>query len=149
VDREKDVEGYRDELLNRRLKREKWLALARERQIVAAENTETIPLSTEEYSTYLKAVYAREKFPKPRNALGQEIDLPDPEMVKLILAHTKVGQDELEDLARERVDAVKRFLIDRGSIPAERIFQKNDDIFKPPAKNETPRSRVELHAIIP
>jgi uncharacterized protein involved in outer membrane biogenesis len=149
VDREKDVEGYRDELLNRRLKREKWLALARERQIVAAENTETIPLSTEEYSTYLKAVYAREKFPKPRNALGQEIDLPDPEMVKLILAHTKVGQDELEDLARERVDAVKRFLIDRGSIPAERIFQKNDDIFKPPAKNETPQSRVELHAIIP
>jgi hypothetical protein len=149
VDREKDVEGYRDELLNRRLKREKWLALARERQITASESAETIPLSTEEYSTYLKTVYAREKFPKPRNALGQEIDLPDPEMVKLILAHMKVDQDELEDLARERVDAVMRFLIDRGKIPVERVFQKNDDIFKPPSKNETPQSRVELHAITP
>jgi hypothetical protein len=27
---------------------------------------------------------------------------------------------------------------------AERIFEKNDDVFKPPAKNETPKSRVEL-----
>ena len=149
VDREKDVEGYRNELLNRRLKREKWLALARERQTPAAESAETIPLSTEEYSTYLKALYAREKFPKPRNALGQEVALPDPEMVKLILAHTKVEKDELYDLAQERVNAVMRFLIDRGKIPAERIFQKNDEIFKPPAKNETPQSRVELHAISP
>jgi hypothetical protein len=52
-------------------------------------------------------------------------------------------------LARERVDAVMNFLIDRGKIPAERIFQKKDDIFKPPAKSETPKSRVELDAITP
>jgi len=32
--------------------------------------------AAEEYSTCLKAVYAREKFPKPRNALGREIALP-------------------------------------------------------------------------
>ena len=149
VDREKDAEGYRNELLNRKVKREKLLALSRERQTTAGESKETIPLSAEEYSTYLKAVYAKEKFPKPRNALGQEIGLPDTEMVKLILAHTKVEKDELEDLARERVDAVMNFLINRGKIPAERIFQKNDDIFKPPEKNETPKSRVELNAITP
>jgi uncharacterized protein involved in outer membrane biogenesis len=149
VDREKDAEGYRNELLDRKVKREKILALARERPITAGEGAEMIPLSTEEYSAYLKAVYAKEKFPKPRNALGREIGLPDPEMVKLILAHTKVEKDELEDLARERVDAVMRFLIDRGKIPAERIFQKKDDIFKQPEKNETPKSRVELNAIIP
>jgi hypothetical protein len=149
VDREKDAEAYRNELLNRKVKREKILALARERQIPAGESAETVPLSTEEYSTYLKAVYAREKFPKPRNAVGLEIALPTPEMVKLILAHTRVEKNELEDLARERVDAVMRFLIDRAKIPAERIFQKNDDIFKPPEKNETPRSRVELNAIVP
>jgi hypothetical protein len=149
VDREKDAEAYRNELLNRKIKREKLLSLTRERQLPEAEKTETIPLSPEEYSTYLKAVYAKEKFPKPRNTLGREIALPDPEMVKLILAHTKVEKDELEDLARERVDAVMRFLINRGKIPAERIFQKNDDIFKPPAKTETPKSRVELNAIIP
>lgn len=78
VDREKDAEGYRNELFNRKVKREKNLALARERQNTAGENAETIPLSAEEYSTYLKAVYAKEKFPKPRNALGREIDLRIP-----------------------------------------------------------------------
>ena len=149
VDPEKDAEAYRNELLNRKVKREKILALARERQAPAGESAETIPLSPEEYSTYLKAVYAKEKFPKPRNAAGREIALPDPEMVKLILAHTKVEKDELEDLARERVEAVMAFLIQRGKIPAERIFQKNEEILKPPEKSETPKSRVELNAITP
>lgn len=32
-------------------------------------------------------------------------------MVKLILAHTKIENDELEDLARERLEAVMHFLI--------------------------------------
>jgi hypothetical protein len=149
VDPEKDAEAYRNELLNRKVKREKILALARERQVPAAESVETIPLSPEEYLTFLKAVYVKEKFPKPRNTLGREIALPDPEMVKLLLAHTKVEKAELEDLARERADAVMRFLIDRGKIPAERIFQKREDIFKAPEKNETPKSRVELNAITP
>lgn len=149
VDREKDPEGYRNELLNRRVKREKILTLTRERQVPAGEGAETIPLSAEEYSTYLKAVYAKEKFPKPRDALDREIALPDPEMVKLILANTKVEKDELEVLARERVNAVMHFLINRGKIPAERIFQKKGDISKPPEKMETPKSRVELNAITP
>jgi len=149
VDRGKDAEDYRIELLNRKVRREKTLALARDRQSTAAESAETIPLAPEEYSTYLKAVYAREKFPKPRNALGQEIKVPDDEMEKLILANTRVEKNELEDLARERASAVLNFLINRGKIPAERIFQKTDDIFKPPAKSDTPQSRVELHAITP
>ncbi|MCE5265836.1 MAG: DUF748 domain-containing protein, partial [Deltaproteobacteria bacterium] len=149
VDPEKDPEGYRNELLTRRVKREKILALARERQAPAGESTEAVTLTPEEYSTYLKAVYAKEKFPKPRNAVGREIDLAESEMVKLILAHTKVEKDELEDLARERTEAVMAFLVEKGKIPAERIFQKNDDIFKAPEKSETPRSRVELNAIVP
>jgi len=149
VDPEKDAEAYRNELLNRKLKREKILALARERQTAAADSAETVSLSPEEYSTYLKAVYAREKFPKPRNALGREIALPDAEMVKLILAHTKVEKDELEDLARERMEAVMALLVQKAKIPAERIFQKNDDIFKAPGKSETPKGRVELNAIVP
>jgi uncharacterized protein involved in outer membrane biogenesis len=149
VDREKDAEAYRNELLNRKVKREKILALARERQAPAVEGAEAVPISPEEYSTYLKAVYAKETFPKPRNALGREIALPDAEMVKLILAHTKVEKNELENLARERVEALMALLVQKGKIPAERIFQKNDDIFKPPEKSETPKSRVELNAITP
>ena len=84
-----------------------------------------------------------------RNALGVEIPLPDPEMIKLILANTKVGKEELEDLAHERANAVKGYLIGNGKIAAERIFEKKDDIFKEPAKGDTSRSRVEINALAP
>jgi uncharacterized protein involved in outer membrane biogenesis len=147
VDREKDAEGYRNELLERKLKREKFLALTRERQIAPGETAGTMTLTPVERSAYLKRVYAKEKFPKPRNVLGMEISLPDPEMVKLILANTKVDRNELEDLARERANAVRDFLIGKGNVAAERIFEKNDDIFKPPAKSDAPQSRVELNAL--
>jgi hypothetical protein len=147
VEQEKDAEGYRKELLERRLKREKFLALAREKWDAAGQSPETVTLTDAERSTYLKALYARETFPKPRDAKGAEVPLPDPEMVKLILANIKVDRDELEDLARERTDRVKDFLVRQGSIPAERIFQQKDDPFKPPQKGDTPRSRVELNAL--
>jgi hypothetical protein len=149
VDRDRDAEAYRNELLTHKLQREKTLALAREHEGKATDTLETIPLSAEEYSTYLKVVYAKEKFPKPRNALGREIALPDSEMAKLILAHTRIEQDELEDLARQRVATVTQFLIDRGKILPERIFQKNDDVFKLPVNKEMPLSRVEINAIAP
>ena len=149
ADWQKDAEGYRNELLERKLKREKFFALTRDRQPAAGESAETMVLTAEERSAYLKAVYAKEKFPKPRNALGVEIPLPDPEMIKLILANTKVGKEELEDLAHERANAVKGYLIGNGKIAAERIFEKKDDIFKEPAKGDTSRSRVEINALAP
>ena len=143
VDKEKDAEGYRNELLNRKLKREKFLALTRERGIVEGETAETMTLTPEEQSTYVKAVYAKEKFPKPRDAKGVELRLPDGEMVKLILANAKVDKDELEDLAQEWERAVRNYLIGKGKVPPEQIFVKKDDLFKLP-KSEMARSRVEL-----
>jgi len=44
---------------------------------------------------------------------------------------------------------VKNFLIEKGNIQAERIFEKKDDIFKAPQKSGTPESRVELNAVAP
>ncbi len=149
VDKERDVEGYRKELLERRIKREKYLAMTRNAKTAAGQDETAITVSPEERQSLLKSVYGREKFPKPRDATGREISLPEPEMVKLILANTKVGQDELDDLAQERVDAALHFLIDRGKIPAKRIFRKTDDIFKVPSKKDTPHGRVELDAIAP
>jgi hypothetical protein len=68
-------------------------------------------------------------------------------MARLILANIQVDRDELEDLARERTDRVKDFLVRQGGIPAERVFQQKDDPFKPPRKEDTPRGRVELNAL--
>jgi hypothetical protein len=103
----------------------------------------------EEQARYLAAVYKKEKFPKPRNAFGFVKDLPPDEMRKLIIANTVVGDAELQTLARERVVAVVTYLVRKGNVPAERIFQRSDDVFKKPGKETLSKSRVELNAIVP
>lgn len=74
-------------------------------------------------------------------------DLPDNEMRKLIIANTEVGENELQTLARERTAAVMNFMVTKGGLPPERLFQKNDDIYKAAAKDTVSRSRVEFNAI--
>lgn len=148
VDREKDTEGYRNELLGRKLRNEKFLAQSKAGTIKEGEKADSVQVLPDEYATYLKAVYKKENFPKPRNVIGLVKDLPPDEMKKLIIANTVVGEPELQALARERVVAITNYLVGKGSVPAERIFQKNDDIFKAPEKETITRSRVELNAIV-
>lgn len=147
VDREKDAEAYRRVLLDRKVRNEKLLALTREGSLKEGETAETIQVSREEYPNYLAAVYKKEKFPKPRNILGLVKGLPPDEMRKLIIANTVIGEAEFQTLARERVAAVLNRLVKKGNVPAERVFQKNDDVFRAPDKDSVSRSRVELNAI--
>lgn len=148
VDREKDTEGYRNELLSRKLRNEKFLALSKAGTMKEGEKADSVQVLPEEFATYLKAVYKKENFPKPRNIIGLVKDLPPDEMKKLIITNTVIGEPELQTLARERVVAITNYLVSKGKVPAERIFQKNDDIFKAPEKETTSKSRVELNAIV-
>ncbi|WP_246014677.1 DUF748 domain-containing protein [Geomonas oryzae] len=147
VDRGRDPEGYRQELLARKVRNEKFLYLVKEQQVKEGENSETVQVTPEEYGKFLKAVYKKEKFPKPRNALGMVKDLPDNEMKKLIIANTVVGENELQSLARERAAAVVDYLVSKGGLPAEKLFQGSGDIYKAPEKEAAVRSRVEFSAI--
>ncbi|MBI5484770.1 MAG: DUF748 domain-containing protein [Deltaproteobacteria bacterium] len=147
VERERDAEGYRRELLNAKLRNEKFLELAKNRQIKEGESADSIQILPEETSRLLKAVYRKEKFPKPRNVIGLVKDLPDDEMRKLIITSTVVDEPELQKLARDRATSVMDYLVKKGGLPAERLFQKNDDIHKAPEKDSTGRSRVEFNAI--
>jgi hypothetical protein len=147
VDREKDTEGYRAELLNRKVAGEKLLSLAKKGQGSPDQKSAPVTVLPDEYSRYLKAVYKKEKFPKPRNALGLVKDLPDAEMKKLIITNTVVGDSELQSLAQERSAAVMDYLVKKGGVAAERIFLKKDNIHKPPEKEGSGKSRVELNAI--
>lgn len=147
VDKEKDPEGYRQELLSRKLRNEKFLYLAKEQQAKDGESAESVQVLDTEYSKFLKAIYKKEKFPKPRNALGLVKDLPDNEMKKLIIANTTVGENELQSLARERAVSVMNYLVEKGGLPSERLFPKNDDIYKVPEKEAISRNRVEFNAI--
>jgi hypothetical protein len=147
VDRDRDTEGYRNELLLRKLRHEKMLALSKTGTDKEEQKSDSIQLAADEYALYMKAVYKKEKFPKPRNAIGFVKDLPVDEMKKLIVANTIIGESELQTLAGERVAAVKNYLVTKGAVPAERIFLKNDNIFTAPEKDSVAKSRVELNAI--
>jgi hypothetical protein len=146
VDREKDAEGYRKEMLVKKLKGEKFRALVKGGKSRGGETQEGTELLPQEYPVYLKAVYAKEKFPKPRNALGFIKQLPGAEMEKLIITHTVVSNNELQALARARAGAVRAFLQENGKLPAERLFEKNADIFRPSSREGTSGSRVEFGA---
>jgi uncharacterized protein involved in outer membrane biogenesis len=148
VDRDKDAEGYRQELLLKRMKAEKFLAMAKARQLQPDQTQEKMEIKPEEMSTYLKAVYKKEDFPKPRNFLGFAKDIPDEEMKKLILAHTTVRDEQLKNLAKERVMAVMNLLVNKGKIAAGRLFRKDSDIYRVGEKEKQPGARVEFEAVV-
>lgn len=147
VDRERDPEGYRLELLNRKMKAEKFLVLVKEKRNQPGDSAETMAIASDEAPRYLKAVYKKEKFPKPRTILGLEKDLPDAEMRKLILANTPVGEGELKALAAERVGVVKAILAGPGKVDPARLFLKADDIHKASA-DKGAGARVEFGAAV-
>lgn len=148
VDRDRDIEAYRTVLFKRMLNHEKFLVLSRQGRLLTGESEETVQVTPEEYVTYLAAVYNKEKFPKPRNIIGLVKQLPPAEMEKLITINTMVGEPELHALARERVGAVMNHLVQKGHVPAERIFRNDDDLFRKPEKESVSGSRVELLAIV-
>ena len=147
VDRERDAEGYRSELLLKKMKTEKLLALVKEKRDVAGQTTDSVEILPAESSVFLKSVYEKEKFPKPRTIIGTLKNLPDAEMKKLILANTVVGEPQLRTLARERAMTVRNFLVTDGRLPQERIFEKSGDIFAPPKQEGMSASRVEFGAV--
>jgi len=110
-------------------------------------SADAVEISPAEESRWLKAVYEKEKFPRPRTIIGTLKSLPDSEMRKLIPANTVVGEQQLRQLARERAVAVSDFLVNSGNLSKERLFEKSADIFAPPAKEGGNGSRVEFGVV--
>lgn len=148
VDKDSDPEGYRNELLAKKMRTEKFLALVKDKKNLPGQTPDSTSILPEEYSTYLKIVYRKEKFPKPRNLIGMQKDLPDSEMKKLIFTHTVMGDAELKMLAQQRAATVRNFLIEQGKVNQERVFLKKDDIYKPPGEKGKSASRVEFGALV-
>lgn len=149
VDRDKDAEGYRKEQLLHKLKTEKFLAMTKAKQTQPGQTPDTVDLEPQDESVYLKAVYGKEKFPKPRNVLGFVKSLPDQEMKKLILANTPAGDEQMHALARERENRVKDYLVTKGNLAQGRLFLKAGEIYKPSGKEGVSNSRVEFGAGAP
>ncbi len=148
VDKENDPEGYRNEYLSKKMRTAKFLTLVKEKKNLPGQTPDTTEILPSEYSNYLKIVYQKEKFPKPRNFIGMLKDLPDSEMKKLIFANTIVGDAELKKLAEERANVVRNFLTEQGKVNQERVFLKSGDIYKAPAEKGKSASRVEFGAVV-
>ena len=144
VDRERDREGYRNELLLKKMRGEKFLNMMEQKKTQPSDSPETVQILPDEYSRYLKEVYKKEDFPKPRNILGLVKSLPDEEMKKLILANTVVGEQQMRSLAEARAAQVRGFLVKEGKMDASRVFKKSGDMYRNPSKGGGTRSRVEF-----
>lgn len=144
IDPELDPEGYRWELLQTKIRREKHLDLRKRQGDAAPAEADNVVVSPEEYPDYLWRVYSAADFPKPRNFIGLVKHLPDAELEKLLLANTRVGDEELTALAQTRARTVATALTETGGIPRERVFLATSEISALPASAGVSRSRVEF-----
>jgi hypothetical protein len=142
ADTEKDAEGLKQYRFERKLKAQKLNETVKKSD--ADVSLDEIKIEPDEYSKYLALAYKKETFPKPRNLIGLAKDLPDPEMEKLMLTHLEVTDEDLGELAKQRVKAVEDYLLQSGQIGAERIFLVKPKALSPEKKNGLKESRVDF-----
>ncbi len=142
VDMEKDREGLKQYLFNRKLKAQKLNEMVKKGQ--PAIPVDEVNIEKPEYDKYLKMAYKEEKFPKPRNVLGMAKDIPVPEMEKLILTHLEIKDGDLRTLASQRAMKVKEAIVKSGQVEPERIFILEPKSLAPEKKEKLKDSRVDF-----
>lgn len=131
----KDAEGLRRLLYERKVKARKAEALAKAG--TPAPSVDEVVVTKEEWPAYLEKAYRKERFPKPRTALGLVKDLPPDEMEKLMLVNLAVTPDDLRQLALARASAVKERLLGPGQVAPERVFLVDPSAAAEPKQGES------------
>ncbi len=136
VDPAVDRPGLREVMVERLIKKQKLDALGERGEIASLSS---VTLAPGEYDKYLKIAYKKAKFDKPRDFLGLDKSLPPDQMKKLLLAHTKVTDNDLKRLATDRAVAVRKYLGER--IDPGRLAVTTPDISE---QGQNKGARVEL-----
>jgi uncharacterized protein involved in outer membrane biogenesis len=140
-DAERDEEALRQEQFQRKIRAQKLNDVLKKG---ATASLDIVSVESNEYEKYLTQAYKKETFPKPRNLLGFAKDLPVPEMERLILSHIHITDDDLKQLAQQRAQGVKEYLV-ASKIEPERIFLVTAPSQTSEAKNDKLKSsRVDL-----
>jgi hypothetical protein len=142
TDLERDREGLKQFLVQRKVKAQKLNTLIRQGKKV--EPVDEITVEPAEYERYLTLAYKAEKFPKPKNIIGLEKSLPVPEMEKLMLTNTAVKDDDLRLLAMRRAQKVEELFLGDEEISPERIFVNEPKTLQPEEKKDVKQSRVDF-----
>ena len=133
ADPESDQEGVKRARIDSKVKSIKREDLTKKGKESGA--VETIQVSAEEYPGLLERAYRAEKFPKPRNMVGLVKTLPVEEMEKLMLANSKVDEEDLRELAEQRAKIIRDWLV-AHEVPAERVFVLPAKVIEATAKPE-------------
>jgi hypothetical protein len=142
VDMERDKEGLKQFLFNRKVKTQKLNEMVKKGQ--PAISVDEVKIEKQEYEKYLKVAYKEEKFPKPKNVIGMAKDLPTPEMEKLMLTHIEVKESDLRTLASQRAMKVKDAILKTGQVEPERVFILEPKSLSPEKKEKVKESRVDF-----
>ncbi|NTV70494.1 MAG: DUF748 domain-containing protein [Azonexaceae bacterium] len=119
ADPEADREGAKRAALERAMQAERLKDLKKAGE---GKSLEEIEIAPEQRTIYLTRAYKEAKFPKPRNMVGLQKDLPVEEMEKLMLTNLPVSDDDVKALASRRAEVVQGWLVDQGKVPPERVF---------------------------
>jgi uncharacterized protein involved in outer membrane biogenesis len=138
VDLMKDQVVLKRRQFERKLKAQKLSEMAKTGAPAVPLNE--VKIEPNEYSKYLAMAYKKETFPKPRNFLGLPKDLPPAEMENLMLTHIEVTEDDLRQLALERAQAAKDYLLKSAKIEPGRISLNT----APTVLTEEKHSRVDF-----
>jgi hypothetical protein len=141
VDLEKDKEGLRQLFYDRKLKAQKLKDMVKQGK--PAVPVDEVKVDGPEYPKYLKMAYKEEKFPKPKNFLGIDKDIPVPEMEKLMLTNLVIKEDDLRSLASQRSTKVREAILTGGVDPG-RIFVVQPKSLSPEKKEKLKDSRVNF-----
>lgn len=117
ADPETDREGLKRFAIEQAMQREKLADLRKQ-----GKDAESTSIEPAEYPAYLARVYKAAKFPKPRNFIGLQKELPVEEMEKLLLTHLPASDADLGQLARVRAEQVQAWLLDQGKVAPGQIF---------------------------
>jgi len=142
VDVEKDKEGLKQYLFQRKLKTQKLNEMVKKG--FPPLPVDEVKIESTEYEKYLKKAYKQEKFPKPKNVIGLPKNLPAPEMEKLILTHIEPKDGDLRILANQRAMKAKDAILKSGQIEPERIFIVEPKSLATEKKEKVKDSRVDF-----
>ncbi|MGV8081159.1 MAG: DUF748 domain-containing protein [Syntrophales bacterium] len=142
VDREKDREGLRTSLFERKIKVQKLNESLKKG--AAAVPVDDVKIEPGERDRYLKMAYDAEKFPKPRNIIGMAKSLPPAEMEKLMLTNIEVRDEDLRLLASQRALSVRNVLLKSGDVTPDRVFIVEPKSLSPEKKEKLKNSRVNF-----
>ncbi len=114
-----DTEGLRLASLDAKIKTVMIREIQKKNPAFRGEN---MLITHQDRNAYVQEVYRAEKFDKPRNIIGFAKTLSPEDAIQLVLSNTAIARRDLRDLADERADTVRDYLLHKGSISNERVF---------------------------